>query len=129
MTEGYLPPENPGILLPTISSVLPNTEGVANLSLHLFSIKGDTAADVPFGQKTFDFSEFIGATSCNAILRLRAFENSISPFFFRSSQSFSRLEYAEYDAFAGCLIAEKPIVPIAIPHEQRSKSLRLSSIA
>jgi hypothetical protein len=46
------------------SSVLPKTLGKACLSPHLFSINGDTAEDVPFGQKIFDLpSSFIGAIS------------------------------------------------------------------
>lgn len=58
--------------------VRPYTEGRACRSLHLFSIIGDTAAEVPFGQKIFVPSSFIGATSRSCARRDDALEYLIS---------------------------------------------------
>jgi hypothetical protein len=75
----YLPPLNPGILFPTVSSVLPKTDGVAIRSpSHLFSMRGETADEGPFGQNMSDLELFMGATSRNCLLRSRDVEKVIS---------------------------------------------------
>jgi len=69
----------PGILFPTISSLLPKTEGAAILSpSHLFSIMGDTTEEGPLGQNMRDLELFMGAISRNWDFRSRGVEVLIS---------------------------------------------------
>lgn len=65
-----------------MSSLRPNTLGIASWSLHLFSMRGLTAADGPLGQKTCDLETFMGATSCNCLRKSLADEYLISVCFF-----------------------------------------------
>ena len=64
----------PGTLFPIASSARPYTLGSACRSPHLFSMRGDTAAEAPLGQKIFDPSSFIGAISRSCCRSWRAFE-------------------------------------------------------
>ena len=78
LSWGAADPPNPGTLFPITSSDRPYTLGRACLSPHLFSIKGETAALAPFGQKILDPSSFIGAISLNCCRNDAALEYLIS---------------------------------------------------